>query len=92
MGAMELDDHRLREKMTWRTAVLRALDSLGRENFTLQEMYAFADWFSELFPSNLHIEDKIRQQLQYLRDEGYLEFVDNHGTYRIRAKVNLRDS
>jgi transposase-like protein len=30
---------------------------------------------------NHHIKDKIRQQLQVLRDKGYLEFI-NKGTYR----------
>lgn len=50
--------------------------------FTLAEVYAFADTLRRLHPQNLHVHDKIRQQLQRLRDLGLLEFV-GQGNYRL---------
>ncbi len=81
-----------RDRMPWRLAVLQAIDRLGKETFTLQELYAYTDWLGQLFPSNLNVEAKIRQQLQFLRDEGYLDFVDYEGTYRVRRHVSRADS
>ena len=37
---------------------------------------------SKKHPDNHHIKPKIRQQLQFLRDKGYLEFVER-GRYRL---------
>ncbi|MBE6823326.1 MAG: hypothetical protein E7518_09565 [Ruminococcaceae bacterium] len=37
---------------------------------------------SRLHPNNNHIRAKIRQQLQVLRNDGIIEFVDNAGTYK----------
>ena len=37
---------------------------------------------SKKHPDNRHIKDKIRQQLQVLRDKGYLEF-SSRGNYRL---------
>ena len=35
-----------------------------------------------MHPENKHIKDKIRQQLQFLRDRGYLKFI-NKGKYKL---------
>jgi len=35
------------------------------------------------YPDNQHIKDKVRQQLQVLRDRGYLEFT-SRGNYRLK--------
>jgi type II restriction enzyme len=37
---------------------------------------------SRLYPNNKHVKPKIRQQLQVLRDHGYLEF-ESKGRYRL---------
>jgi type II restriction enzyme len=37
------------------------------------------------YPSNRNVKPKIRQQLQYLRDRGYLDFV-SRGFYRLRSE------
>lgn len=50
--------------------------------FTLDDLYEYENEFSKSYPDNGHITDKIRQILQYLRDDGVIEFVDNNGTYR----------
>jgi len=54
----------------------------ARGEFTLAEVYAFADPLRRLHPQNRHVEDKIRQQLQRLRDLGFVEF-QGRGIYRL---------
>lgn len=64
----------------WLMDTLHCVDRLG-STFTLDEMYKFVDELQLLHPNNNHIQDKIRQQLQYLRDKGFLEFK-GRGVYR----------
>ena len=45
--------------------------------------YAHADKLAKLHPNNTHVRDKIRQQLQVLRDLGFLQFFGS-GSYRLR--------
>ena len=42
--------------------------------------------WARLYPANHNVRPKIRQQLQVLRDRGWLEFV-GRGRYRVRAGV-----
>lgn len=51
------------------------------EIFTLNQMYAFVEELKQKHPSNNHIQDKIRQQLQFLRDKGIIEFK-GRGIYK----------
>ena len=48
---------------------------------TLEEMYQFADELQSKHIENHNIKAKIRQQLQILRDKGFIEFLGN-GHYR----------
>jgi type II restriction enzyme len=70
--------------MTWKAEV----ESLVRSNwgvgqqFTLQDVYKHEAHFTGLFPGNRHPLAKLRQSLQYLRNDGLIEFLDDHGTYR----------
>jgi type II restriction enzyme len=50
--------------------------------FSLADVYAHADTLAKLHPANRHIQPKIRQQLQVLRDWGLVEFVGG-GAYRL---------
>ena len=58
----------------WTLDVLQCIDKL-EANFSLNQVYAFADLLKLKYPENNHIKDKIRQQLQVLRDRGIIEFV-----------------
>jgi type II restriction enzyme len=40
---------------------------------------------SQIYPNNRHVRQKIRQQLQVLRDHRYLDFV-SRGNYRLRPQ------
>ena len=44
-------------------------------DFTLKDVYAHADALAALHPENLHVNAKIRQQLQVLRDNEQLTFL-----------------
>ncbi len=53
----------------------------GRPDFTLADIYAFEARLSALYPANNNVRPKIRQQLQVLRDRGWIVF-DGRGRYR----------
>jgi type II restriction enzyme len=71
----------------WTLDVLTVLRSIDGREFTLKQAYSFETVLSQMHPDNKHVRDKIRQQLQVLRDLGYLQFV-KRGVYRW-AKGNL---
>jgi type II restriction enzyme len=62
--------------------VMRCIERIGRAAFTLDDVYAFEAHLSGLYPGNRNIRPKIRQQLQVLRDRGWLMF-DGRGRYRL---------
>lgn len=66
----------------WLIDIMMCLEKLGRKEFSLDEVYGFENALSKKHPDNHHVKDKIRQQLQFLRDKGYLEFVER-GHYRL---------
>ncbi len=66
----------------WILDIMICIDKLGKKEFNLDEIYYFENELSEKHPHNKHIKDKIRQQLQFLRDKGYLEFV-RKGKYKL---------
>lgn len=68
------------ESRGWLYDVLRCLERLGA-TFTLRQMYGFVEELRLKHPSNNNIEAKIRQQLQLLRDKGFVEFLSD-GKYR----------
>ena len=70
--------------MAWRDVVLSIVQREWKpgQRFTLDDIYRFEHELSKKYPLNRHVRDKIRQQLQVLRDEGQLVFEDDHGTYR----------
>jgi hypothetical protein len=67
----------------WLIDVMRCVDSIGRREFALDDVYAYENTLSQIYPNNRHVKQKIRQQLQVLRDHGYLDFV-SRGNYRLR--------
>src|SRR5260370_28064350 len=71
------------EKRGWTLDVLQVVQSLGKTEFTLADVYGHASALARLHPKNLHVRDKIRQQLQVLRDFRLLDFLAP-GHYRLR--------
>lgn len=68
-------------KRGWTLDVLRAIEGLHKPEFTLADAYSTAPHLAKLHPANRHVEPKIRQQLQVLRDLGLVEFLGG-GRYR----------
>lgn len=76
--SLRTDNHNLRG---WLLDVLNCVNNIGSEVFTLQDVYKFADVLGAKHNLNNNVEAKIRQQLQFLRDKGFIEFV-GRGVYR----------
>jgi len=72
------------EARGWLVEVMKCVESIGKKEFDLDDVYAFEAQLSQLYPNNRHVKQKIRQQLQVLRDHGYLDFV-SRGYYRLRS-------
>ncbi len=70
------------EARGWTATVLKVIRDIGRPHFRLADVYAHRKEVQEAFPNNRHVEAKIRQQLQVLRDLGYLHF-SSRGTYEV---------
>ena len=75
----------LREKSVkakgWTLDVLKCIDQINSNEFTLNEAYNFEQKLKAKHPENNFIKDKIRQQLQILRDMNIIEFI-SRGKYR----------
>ena len=65
----------------WLMDILNCVNAISSNLFTLEEMYQFENLLYIRHPQNNNIKPKIRQQLQFLRDKGFIEFLGN-GTYR----------
>jgi type II restriction enzyme len=72
------------ETRGWLIEVMKCVEKVGKADFDLSDVYAFEARLSAIFPNNRHVKQKIRQQLQYLRDRGFLEFI-GRGHYRVKA-------
>lgn len=65
----------------WILDIMTCVDLIKKETFTLDEVYKFEEKLKLKYPNNNFIKDKIRQQLQILRDKGIIEFV-SRGNYK----------
>lgn len=75
-----IGDYKLKVR-SWTLDVLCCIQKIPHRTFQLNEVYQFENELCEKYPNNHHIRDKIRQQLQILRDQGILEFL-GHGYYK----------
>ena len=74
-------DHLNKTTRGWLVEVMSCVDKLEPNGFSLNQVYQFESHLSSIFPDNNNVRPKIRQQLQVLRDNGYLEFL-GQGRYR----------
>lgn len=70
-----------KESRGWILEIIRCVDSIQKKSFSLDDIYKFEEQLKLKFPQNNFIKDKIRQQLQVLRDKGMIEFV-SRGKYK----------
>jgi type II restriction enzyme len=78
-----LKDIKKDELKGWILDIMNCIDSLNKKEFSLQDIYDFESDLKIVHPENKHIKDKIRQQLQFLRDKNYLDFV-GQGKYKLK--------
>jgi type II restriction enzyme len=71
------------EARGWLIEVMKCVEGIGKREFEIGDVYGFEGHLSQLYPANQNVRPKIRQQLQVLRDQGYLDFV-SRGCYRLR--------
>ncbi|MEN6314190.1 MAG: DpnI domain-containing protein [Clostridiaceae bacterium] len=65
----------------WLNDILFIVSEIKPEFFTLDDVYKFVPILKKLHPTNNNIEAKIRQQLQVLRDNTVIEFIER-GLYK----------
>ena len=65
----------------WTGDILNCVNKIWTTIFTLEDMYAFEEELQNKYPKNHNIRPKIRQQLQVLRDQGVIKFLEN-GRYQ----------
>jgi len=65
----------------WIMDVLNCVNRIPFHNFSLEDMYSFEAELQNKHPENHNVKPKIRQQLQVLRDKGFIEFLGK-GEYR----------
>ena len=70
----------------WTLDVLNVVRGLRKVDFENGDVYAESRKIESLHPDNRHIRDKIRQQLQFLRDAGFIEHVER-GRWRVRETI-----
>jgi hypothetical protein len=66
---------------SWKKDVFECLIKIPADIFTLRQVYSYEKQLSFLHPHNNNIQEKIRQQLQYLRELGLVEFI-KPGVYK----------
>jgi type II restriction enzyme len=69
------------ESKGWILDILNCIEKIPSKDFSLKEVYNFEKDLMIKYPNNNHIKDKIRQQLQFLRDKGLIEF-NRRGIYK----------
>ncbi|MBO5512084.1 MAG: restriction endonuclease [Clostridia bacterium] len=65
----------------WIIDVLNCVNRISAQIFSLDNVYSFEQELQKKHPGNYNVKPKIRQQLQVLRDKGFIEFLGN-GKYR----------
>lgn len=65
----------------WKKQIFIILDKIEEQVFNLSDVYKFENELLVKYPNNNNIKDKVRQQLQLLRDLSLIEFLGN-GEYK----------
>ena len=65
----------------WLLDVLSCINDIPKTEFILSDVYGYVEVLQKKHINNNNVEAKIRQQLQFLRDKGFIEFLGK-GQYR----------
>lgn len=69
------------ETRNWMIDVLNCINRVPKSDFSLDDIYRYETVLQRMHPHNNNIRPKIRQQLQFLRDRGIIEFIER-GQYK----------
>lgn len=69
------------EKRGWMFDIVQCIERIHGVEFCLKDIYAFSTELQKKHPENNFVKEKVRQQLQYLRDKGFIEFT-TRGHYK----------
>lgn len=69
------------ENRGWLLDVLNCINQISSEDFYLSDLYVFVEFLQSRHPTNHNVKAKIRQQLQLLRNKGWLIFLER-GHYK----------
>ena len=94
MTKMERVKKKKRKNKNWRAQVKRLIirNGLMERDFTIQEFMELSDCkyskpignlLKGNFPNSNTVKESVLGALQKLRDDGFLIFVDNKGTYKV---------
>lgn len=65
------------ENRGWTIELLKIIEVIRNNEFELKDVYSFESTLKKKFPQNRFVKDKIRQQLQILRDKRIVKFLGN---------------
>lgn len=75
---------------SWKRTTFEVVEFIKKDEFSLDDIYACKEIFTEKYPSNNTIEASIRRNLQELRDLGLIKFLGN-GKYKKLWDGTLND-
>lgn len=77
-----LREEKKAESKGWLLDVMRCIELTQKNEFRLADIYKFETALAKQHPQNRHIKDKIRQQLQILRNRNFIRFL-SRGAYQV---------
>ena len=72
----------------WLFDILYCINKIAAEEFSIDDLYEFESYLQKLHPDNHNIRPKIRQQLQFLRDRGYIDFLSRGQYKKVPIHIN----
>jgi hypothetical protein len=83
------DEALLQGYRRWRRIALQGVLDMPKDGFRMEDLLPIcAPLAARQYPNNNTVEAQLRRQLQILRDDGFVEFVNNRGLYRYTMKGN----
>lgn len=71
----------------WKLEILSMIDLIPETIFAINDLYSSIPMLEQKHPDNHHIDAKIRETLQQLRNEGYVKFLDSEGFKGLYQKL-----
>jgi type II restriction enzyme len=72
------------QKPDWKSEVRQCIIKLGKTNFTLSDMYLFIPDLKQRTARTQNVDARIRENLQKLRDDGFIQFLEKGHYRRVR--------